>query len=474
MEMQRRQFLGSVMAGSAFLAGVGSMTGAMAQSGIPIVSPGCRTTKVKIAKLYLGTPNAHWPTPTMDIAQERNRYEAEFQKREKEFADCEFAVNELITNPQEFDAVKGRLAEVDGILAIHLSMGVGGILAKMLECGKPVMLFAAPYSGHEWTGFGSMAGKGMIEFILTSDFDGLAEAVRPFRAIHHLHEAKIVNVSLRPPKADYLRDIKGKFGTEIVTIDRDRMMAAYNAVNDAAARDEAKKWIGEAEKVVEPDEDEIFRSCKLALAFESVMNEETASVITTDCYGTMYQKLPAFPCIGNVRLNDMGLGGICESDLESAMTHIILQALTGKPGFVSDPTIDEGAGGIILAHCLGSTKMDGPAGKRCPYRLRTIMERREGAVPQVFMEKGRRVTQARLVGAGLMPYFTGEIIDTPDTERGCRTKITVKVDGSLEALWKNWQHGLHRVTVYGDVKKDLQRLCKFKAIKMYDEAAQAV
>ena len=30
---------------------------------------------------------------------------------------------------------------------------------------------------------------------LSSNFDDLAVAVRPFRAIHHLREAKIINVS---------------------------------------------------------------------------------------------------------------------------------------------------------------------------------------------------------------------------------------------------------------------------------------
>ncbi|MCX5772375.1 MAG: hypothetical protein NTZ09_19170 [Candidatus Hydrogenedentes bacterium] len=450
------------------------MTTAQAQTGMSIISPGCRTSKVKIAKLYLGIPKALWPTPAMDLDEERKRYEAEFDKRAKEFADCEFSVNELLTKPEDVAPIKDRLAEVDGILAIHLSMGVSGILTNILACGKPVMLIAAPYSGHEWTSFGGLVQnpeKGMIECILSSDFNQLAVAVRPFRAIHHLHEARIVNISSRQPKPEFLQAIKDKFGTQVITVDKDHTMAAYNAVPDDAARQEAKKWISEAQKVVEPNEDEIFRSCKLALAFEILMNEQNASVITTDCYGTMYHELPAFPCIGNVRLNDMGLGGICESDLQSAMTHIILQGLTGKPGFISDPTVDEAAGGIILAHCLGSTKMDGPDGERCPYRLRTIMERQEGAVPQVFMRKNQRVTQALLVGADLMPYFTGEIIDAPDSDRGCRTQITVKVDGSLEALWKNWKHTLHRVTVYGDAKKDLERFCKFKAVKLYDEAA---
>ena len=473
MEIKRRQFLGSMMAGS-LLMGAGVSFTAQAQGGMSIISPGCRTSKVKIAKLYLGIPKALWPTPAMDLEEERKRYEAEFEKRAKDFADCEFTVNELLTKPEDVAALKDYLAGVDGILAIHLSMGVSGILTNILAAGKPVMLIAAPYSGHEWTSFGDLVkstGKGLIDCILSSDFNQLAVAVRPFRAIHHLREARIVNISMHQPQADYLSAIKDKFGAQVVMADKDRTMAAYNAVPDAAAREETKRWMSEAQKVVEPNEDEIFRSCKLALAFETLMNEENASVITTDCYGSMYRQLPAFPCIGNVRLNDMGLGGICESDLKSAMTHIILQSLSGKPGFISDPTIDEAAGGIILAHCLGSTKMDGPEGERCPYRLRTIMERQEGAVPQVFMRKNQRVTQALLVGVDLMPYFTGEIIDAPDSERGCRSQITVKVDGSLEALWTNWKHGLHRVTIYGDHKKDLERFCKFKNIKLYDEAA---
>ncbi len=124
------------------------------------------------------------------------------------------------------------------------------------------------------------------------------------------------------------------------------------------------------------------------------MREEQATALTVDCYGTMYRKLPAFPCVGFVRLNDLGLAGICESDLTSAMTFLILQGLSGRPGFISDPTMDESRRSIILAHCLGTRKMDGPDGKAAPYRLRTIMERQEGVVPQVRMRVGQKVTQA--------------------------------------------------------------------------------
>ncbi|MCC6695179.1 MAG: hypothetical protein IT365_06070 [Candidatus Hydrogenedentes bacterium] len=475
-EFKRRQFLQIAGAG-AFMFVAPGVPGwaAGAPAGPELVSPGCRGSNVKVARLYLGVPHAHWPEPTMDLDAEVKRYEAEFAKREKAFADVEFAPSVLVTSREQAQALAPQLADVDGVLAMHLSMGVRGMVEDVLAAGKPTFLYAAPYSGHEWTTFGKLRTEpqgAKFECILTSDFDELAAAVRPFRAIHHLREAKILNVTSRELSGEFLSAVADKFGTQIVRVDRERVLAAYEAVPEADAAAEARRWIRHAVKVVEPARDEIERSCRLALAFERLMDEDKATVITVDCYGSMYRQLPAFPCIGFTRLNDMGLAGICESDLASAMTFILMQSMSGRPGFISDPTVDESKESIILAHCLGSTKMDGPDGKACPYKLRTIMERQEGAVPQVKMEKGRRATQAILVGTDRIQYFTGEIIDAPDTERGCRTKIEVKVDGDIETLWHNWSHGLHRVTCYGDMSRDLERFCRYTGIALVDEASK--
>ena len=156
------------------------------------------------------------------------------------------------------------------------------------------------------------------------------------------------------------------------------------------------------------------------------------------------------------------------------MTNIIRPGLTGKPGFISDPTVDESAGSIILAHCLGSSKMDGPNGPQASYKIRDVMERQEGVTPQIRMRVGQPVTQAILVGTDTILHFTGAIIDAPvglEHERGCRTKITVKVDGDITALWKNWSQGLHRQTVYGNIRKELGQFCRYTGIKLIDEAA---
>ena len=473
--VKRRQFLQMTTAGAAALyMGSGALLGAHGQPppSLPL-SPGARKSKVRVAKLYLGIPKALWPTPLLDINAERERYETEFKKRAADFADVDFAVSEIVTSPPQAQEVAGRLNDVDGVLLIHLSMGITPMLGPLLAAKKPTVLFAAPYSGHEWTSFGELERQpngALLCCMLTSDFDQLAAAVRPFRAIHHLREAKILDVIEKDPSPDYVNAVKEKFGTEVKRIDRERVIKLYDAIDEKAAAALTDDWIKGAEKVVEPSRDEIFKSCRLALAFQRLLDEEEATAITVDCYGSMYRRLPAFPCFGFTYLNDMGWAGICESDLKSAITFMLLQGLTGKPGFISDPTVDESTDSIILAHCLGSRKMDGPKGETCPYKIRCIMERQEGAVTQVMMRKNARVTQAELIGTALLLYFTGDVIDAPDTDRGCRTKINVKVDGDIRTLWRNWSNGLHRVTCYGDATRDLERFCKFKAIKMVDEA----
>ena len=474
-EMKRRDFLkvAAVGAGGALSLGGSIILAADAKTkGSKLISPGCRGSKVKVARLYMASPTGLWPKPNLDLKNEVRVYENEFAKLGKELSDVEFFVDQLITAPDQIAPIMGKLKEADGILVIHLTLGVTPILQEILAAGMPTMVFAVPYSGHEWSRFGAMRKQKLgekMECLLTSDYKQLAAAIRPFRAIHHLREAKILD-NTDDFSVEYAESVKNKFGTEIKQVTRERVIDAYNAVDKNEAAEEAERWIKQAVEVVEPSREEIVKSCRLALAFENLLAEENATVMTVDCYGSMYHKHPAFPCIGFTRLNNMGLGGICESDLRCAMTHIIFQGLAGKPGFISDPTVDVSNNTIDLVHCLGSTKMDGPDKPACPYRIRTIMERQEGAVTQVKMDIGRKVTQALLVGTDLMLYFTGEITDTPDTDRGCRTKITVRVDGCAEKLWQNWSSGLHRQTCYGDISKELEHFCRFEGIKIVNEA----
>jgi hypothetical protein len=437
-----------------------------------LVSAGCRRSKVKVARIYMGVPRAHYPNPAIDLGAEMARYQAEFAKLKEELSDVDFVVDELVGSAEQVKSLKDRLEGVDGILAIHLTLWTMPVMKELLALGIPTMIFAVPYSGHEWYDLSAIRRDKLgerLECLLTKDYKQLAVAIRPFRAIHHLREAKVLNLATASP-AEYHAEVKAKFGTEIKLVTRERVLDLYNSVSDPDVRAEAGRWTKNAVAIVEPSAEEILKSSRLALAFQKLLDEEDGTVLTADCYGSMYHQLPAYPCIGFTRLNDLGFGGICQSDLPCAMVHILFQGLCGRPGFVCNPTFDFATNSATLIHCLGSTRMDGPDQPAAPYKLRSIMEREEGAVPQVRMRIGERVTTGILAGTSAMRHFTGQIVDTPDTDRGCRTKITVKLDGDAEKLWQNWTAGIHRVSCYGDLAKELAYFCRFKGITLINEA----
>jgi hypothetical protein len=316
-EISRREFIQLSVAGSALCLGGSSLVYGAGSRGSKLISPGCRGTKVKVARIYMGTSHGLWPKPRLDFKNEIKFYESEFAKLKDELSDVEFVVDQLVSSPDQIKPLKSKLEGVDGILVIHFNIGVRPILNEILSVGKPTVLFAAPYSGHSWTGFGALQKQELgakLECMLTSDYSRLAVAIRPFRAIHHLREAKILNLTTRNFD-NYANAMKDKFGTEIKRIEREQVLDAYNAVSDSDAKAETERWIGEARELVEPSRSDVLKSCKLALALEDLLNHENATVLTIDCYGTMWDKtikLPAYPCVGFTRLNNMGLGGICE------------------------------------------------------------------------------------------------------------------------------------------------------------------
>lgn len=475
-DINRRELLKLVAAGSAtYLAGRNIPAFGARPQRSKFISPGCRRTKVKVAKIYMGVPQSHYPNPDLDLKKEVQFYESEFAKLKDELADVQFVVDQLISSAEQLGRFRKVLKEVDGILAVHLTLWTMPIINEILRLGRPTIVFSAPYSGHEWhnlTAIYKQERGQNLECLLTKDYKQLAAAIRPFRAIHHLREAKILNLTTQSFN-EYAQDVRKAFGTEIKQIKLQRVLDAYNAVSDSKVEAEADLWIKGAVEVIEPSRKEIIKSCRLALAFDKLLDEEDATVMTVDCYGSMYDPLCrsyAYPCIAFSRLNNIGLGGICQYDLPCAMTYILFQGLTGKPGFVNNPGFDFSTNSAVLIHCMGTPKMDGPAGRAAPYKLRSVMERREGAVPQVRMRIGQKVTQAVLVGTSTLLYFTGQIVDTPETDRGCRTQIMVKIDGDAEKLWKKWSNGIHRVTCYGDITKELQHFCRFKQINMINEA----
>lgn len=194
------------------------------------------------------------------------------------------------------------------------------------------------------------------------------------------------------------------------------------------------------------------------LAIRTLLLREKANAITIDCLGGFRRGvLPAYPCVAWSRLNDQGLYGVCEADLLSTMTQLLVTSFCGKPGFVSDPVFDVSRNEVIHAHCVAATCLEGIDGARSPYIIRSHMEDNKGVSMQVLVPASGRVTVARFTGPEKMLVSTGEACGNVEERRGCRTKLRTRVADARKLL-EHYSGELHRVVFFGDYVDRITRL----------------
>ncbi len=182
-------------------------------------------------------------------------------------------------------------------------------------------------------------------------------------------------------------------------------------------------------------------------------------------------------CLTFSKLNDLGLVGACEGDIDSALTMLIFAYAFRVPGFISDPVIDTAKNALVHFHCTSATKMDGPGGKRLPFVIRTQTDSRGGVSLEVENRVGQPVTCAKLVNGDTMLMVCGKILETSTSPLACRTQFAQSVPDARR-LFLNWGASviqgdtmtlLHRVVFYGDYARPMQDLSQLMGFKVVEE-----
>jgi len=146
-------------------------------------------------------------------------------------------------------------------------------------------------------------------------------------------------------------------------------------------------------------------------------------------------------------------------------------ALTGRPGYISDPVMDTSKNVIIYAHCVAMTKPFGPDGTSNPYLIRNHSEDRKGAAMQSLLPEGYMTTTLELNPVSRqMLMHQAKTTGNNDSDLACRTKLEAVVKGDIEKLTEEWRMGWHRVTFYGDLKEAVTELCSRLKLELIEEA----
>lgn len=473
--ISRREFL-STAAGTGGLLLAGGLAGrspAVAENaGWPTLPP------VKIYVVYVGTGGA-WPTPTFDAPAEVAKLKQYLAGVQARLGDVTLVGGDLIPNTvQAASEVAANMDKADAALLVHLSFGSGQPLLKLVDAGLPTAIFSQPFSGHEWMYVPQWqkAGKKVI-LLPSSDYGELERAAALLRVPARLRQSRIIVVGKAKgtPSACSAEQIRNRLGPEVISMSQEQVTAAYKAIDPAAAEAEAERyWIRQAKNIVEPSKADIINSARLYLAIKDIMIRERAQAITSSaCMGA-----PAKGCLTFSKLNDLGLVGACEGDMDSTLTMLIFSYAFGVPGFISDPLFDTSKNAVIHAHCTSTTKLDGPHGQRAPFLIRTQCDSNAGVSLEVQMRVGQEVTCAKLANLDTMLISTGKIIELTDFhDRGCRTQITTQVSDARK-MAHNWGSSvlgndmmtlLHRVVFYGNHLRSVKDMAPLMQLNIIEE-----
>lgn len=477
----RRQFLGTAGA----IGGVALATGHLAAAGEAEAPKGAPPDKLRICALVAGTPgNQSWGVPEAKIEAVKKRL-AEAQKR---LGNVEFVVGQASNAEQT-----ARLLESAGpeapVLAISASIfGLSqGVMPVVFQQRRPAAVFHLPViGGHDWCLVPRWLEEGhRVTLFNSSDLGDLERAAALLRVIPLLRRSRVlVSPPFKgTPESFAPEKVKERLGVELVAIPDGRYDEVLAAVDAQAAEAEAKRWIDQAKRVVEPTRDDVLKAARAALALERLIAEYRVQAL---CVGTcMRWLLRGFPCLGFSRLNGRGIPAACDGDADCVLTMLIFQYALDRAGFLGNAAgVDLARNAFHLAHCSAPLKMEGPDGPEAPYLLRRHAELRGGAVPEVHYRVGQQLTFTKMVHLESLLVFTGKMMEVPEvppgTERGCRTELVAEVKdaakllfgwggGALGASAKDYYASLHRVAYYGDHTHTIRHLAHLLGLRVVEE-----
>ena len=465
-ELSRRDFFASTLTAGSMLARSGLNKGLAAED-----ASASAKTATRIQVVYMAKPVPTWPCPDLDVKAEMDKINKQLRDLQKQCSHpVQFCGGQLVCTADDMPGFLAGVRQVDGILAFNLTSTCGPMFSPIVSLGIPTVLFSQPYSGHDWSTVSALQKQGKkVEVIASSDFNDLLPVLRIFAALRRTRQTNILCLRAGQEKKPLEADLEARFGLRISLMDYAELNALYAQADVKAAAEMADAFIAGALRMIEPGRKDVIDSMKLYLAVQALLAKHGSEVITIDCLGGFKRNdLPAYPCVAWTLLNNSGRIGVCEADLTSTVTQVLLQYLSGKPGFVSDPVIDTRTNTVIHAHCVSATRMDGPEAPAEPYAIRTHMEDNRGVAVQVKMRVGQEITLAKLADAGSMLISTGKIIDNPEGPRGCRTKITTQV-ADADKLLHDYRGGLHRLIFYGNWVGEVKKMGRLAGFEVVEE-----
>lgn len=433
-------------------------------------------TRVKIAVQMKGKDIPGWPCINYDYEKELARVTAPLFAHNP---DIEFDIFRYTSLDMAKADYEEDLKKYDGVLVLLMTnwLKIDEFYISQSKTGLPTVVCDVPYCGSgsmlEKTSPLIRTGGFPVPMVSSADYNDIAKAAALFGVIKKMKEAKILVVKNRAQE-EIQKAAHEIWGCTFINKTADELMKEFDAIPDEEAVPLAEKWENEATEVREPTKADVMQGAKLYCAMKKMMAECGADAVTIDCLELSYNDIYGesrhmYPCLAYYQMANDGEIGICEADINSTISAMITMYLTKRPGYVSDPVIDTSSDQIIYSHCVACSKVYGKDDPRtCQYYLRSHAEDKKGASVQVIFPCGEKLTTVQISNTeGWASVHSSVSCGNASGENGCRSKLVATCRS--ENILENWMPQWHRVTVFGDYRKEMKNLFKMKGYKIIEE-----
>lgn len=257
---------------------------------------------------------------------------------------------------------------------------------------------------------------------------------------------------------DYLL-AKRRWGIEYTDIPLERVYEYFDRITDDEVDAACAAVASQALACREATPEDLIKAMRLYRAVKKVCEEEGLSALTLSCF-KLIEKTDTTGCLALSLLNDEGIIAGCEGDLQSIFTLLAIKALTGKAGFMANPSmVNTRSNEIVLAHCTVGMKQS----ER--YIIRNHFETESGIGIQGLLPTGD-VTLVKCGGECLDEYYlsSGTLTENTNYINMCRTQARIKMNTPVDYFLKN-PLGNHHILIHGNYEEALNEFLQANVCK---------
>ncbi|SHE98529.1 L-fucose isomerase [Bacteroides faecichinchillae] len=312
-----------------------------------------------------------------------------------------------------------------------------------------------------------LRGRGMKSEILHGELPAIILRIHilynNFQAQRSLFGKRIGVIGTPSPwliasNVDYLL-AKRRWGIEYNDIPLESIYKHFQHITDDEVGASCAAVASQALACREGSPKDLINAMKLYRAIKKVCEENKLHALTISCFKILEQ-IDTTGCLALSLLNDEGIIAGCEGDLQSVFTLLAVKTLTGKGGFMANPSmITSRSNELVLAHCTVGLKQT----ER--YVIRNHFESEKSIGIQGLLPTGD-VTIVKCGGECLDEYYlsTGTLTENTNYINMCRTQVRIKMNTPTEYFLKN-PLGNHHILIQGNYEDALNEFFQANACK---------